>query len=682
MDKTKKRFLGIGVLAAIAVITIAFAIAASGSDGGGIGKNAEGVTVAASAVTSSINYQGRLTDSAGEPLSGTYTMTFRLYDVVSGGAALDTDTNTVEVTDGLFNTNIDFNQSYFDGRALWLGITVGGDEEMTQRQELKPVPYALSLVPGARIDGSVSGSVLEINNTETGAGVHGVYGETSGNWGWASGVYGKATEDYAIGVTGRNTGGGAGVYGWSNEGPGVIGTSDNDTGMYGIGKYGGYFTTNLAGTSGNHNAGVNATTTHDYSDGVRASTTGDDSDGVHASTTGNHSEGVLVYTTGYFSEGLFAETTGYGSDGVRAKTTGGNSQGISANTYGDGSEGVYVHTHGDDSYGVRAHTHGNDSYAVYASTWGDYSYGVRAYTFGGGSDGVRVDTSGGGSDGVRVDTSGGGSDGVHAHTTGVESYGVRAYTSGDGSDGVHAHTTGVGSAGVRVSTSGDYSRGVTAHTSGTNSSGVHARSTNYHGVYGRTDSADSAGVYARGKDSGADLILGGNADTTVGDDGKIYSDPDYPSSDIFLITNDGIGIVLDNDGDGEDADFEIRDKDNKRIFNVDESGDVTYGGPNIAAFPRPAYDSGWVSVSKGATKTLTHNLGGNADNYVVDMQFKSSMYGRNQRRYGGYHFRSGVVPHQRLGAYWSHLDDTQINVYRERADTGVSYVRVRIWVYK
>ncbi len=65
-------------------------------------------------------------------------------------------------------------------------------------------------------------------------------GETSGNQGFASGVYGKAINDYAIGVTGRNTGGGTGVYGWSNTGPGVHGTSDDDYGVDGVGKCGGW----------------------------------------------------------------------------------------------------------------------------------------------------------------------------------------------------------------------------------------------------------------------------------------------------------------------------------------------------------------------------------------------------------------------------------------------------------
>ena len=52
-------------------------------------------------------------------------------------------------------------------------------------------------------------------------------------------------------------------------------------------------------------------------------------------------------------------------------------------------------------------------------------------------------------------------------------------------------------------------------------------------------------------------------------------------------------------------------------------------GPNGGApFPRPAYDSGWVAISPGEQKRLTHNIGGNTDNYVVDMQFKGSSTSR------------------------------------------------------
>ncbi|MCK4818502.1 hypothetical protein KA005_22220, partial [bacterium] len=134
MDKNQKRILGSWLIAALGVLAILVSAAAFGI-GSDDARNAKDIgdvliRVSASDATASINYQGKLTNNASEPLSGTYTMAFRLYDVVTGGTALDTDTHMVEVTDGLFNTHIDFNQSYFDGRELWLGITVGSDSEM------------------------------------------------------------------------------------------------------------------------------------------------------------------------------------------------------------------------------------------------------------------------------------------------------------------------------------------------------------------------------------------------------------------------------------------------------------------------------------------------------------------------------------------------------------------------
>jgi hypothetical protein len=54
------------------------------------------------------------------------------------------------------------------------------------------------------------------------SGNHGVYGETQGNWGWASGVYGKAFKPQAIGVTGWNTSSGPGVYGYSEKGVAIV----------------------------------------------------------------------------------------------------------------------------------------------------------------------------------------------------------------------------------------------------------------------------------------------------------------------------------------------------------------------------------------------------------------------------------------------------------------------------
>ncbi len=199
-----------------------------------------------------------------------------------------------------------------------------------------------------------------------------------------------------------------------------------------------------------------------------------------------------------------------------------------------------------------------------------------------------------------------------------------------------------------------------------------------YGVYGFSNSAEGAGVFAQGQEGGADLILGGNADTVHGDDGRITSDPRYPSSDLNFVTNDGIRVDLDENGDGEDADFGIRDKDDNLIFQVDESGDVIHGGPGVAAFPRPSYDSGWVAIAQNTCEELTHNLGGNVDNYVVDLQFRVGT-SIHVVGFGGVSDRA--ADNYDEGGWWSGLTTTSIEVCRNYSDSLLDSFRLRIWMY-
>jgi hypothetical protein len=132
----------------------------------------------ASVVSPLLQYQGRLTDpSTGEVVAdGTYTMIFSLYNVAGGGSPLWTETKGVEVQGGLFSTALgdttSLDQGLFDGQALWLGVTVGGDAEATPRQQVLPVAYALSLVPGAVISATSSTPVLQVNNAGSGEALH------------------------------------------------------------------------------------------------------------------------------------------------------------------------------------------------------------------------------------------------------------------------------------------------------------------------------------------------------------------------------------------------------------------------------------------------------------------------------------------------------------------------------
>jgi hypothetical protein len=126
---------------------------------------------AASTSTGTIAYQGRLADANGNPLTGTYNMIFRLYAVPTGGTPLWeeqwTGSNGVRVSDGLFNVMLGsltpIQQSAIAGRdQLWLGITVGTDDEMQPRVQLGSVPFAVQALTVP--DGSITSAKLNLTN--------------------------------------------------------------------------------------------------------------------------------------------------------------------------------------------------------------------------------------------------------------------------------------------------------------------------------------------------------------------------------------------------------------------------------------------------------------------------------------------------------------------------------------
>ena len=120
-------------------------------------------STAASTSTGTIAYQGRLADADGTPITDTVNMEFRLYDVASGGIflweELWTGSNSVQVSDGLFNVMLGsmepIPQSVItEHDSLFLGITVGTDDEMTPRVQLGSVPFAVQALTVP--DGSVT----------------------------------------------------------------------------------------------------------------------------------------------------------------------------------------------------------------------------------------------------------------------------------------------------------------------------------------------------------------------------------------------------------------------------------------------------------------------------------------------------------------------------------------------
>ena len=220
-----------------------------------------------------ISVQGRLTDSGGTPLDGTYDVTFRLYEQETGGSAICSDTRSVTVEEGLFSDYMDgcYNDLY--GQKVWLGVEVGSDGEMTERQVIYPVPYALSLRPGAvisdtrdniltvRSTGSGDRDALIIEAGGSGEAIEAHVQDGTGIWVTSEsnlglnahsydtsnypGVYGCSASEQSTCGSHKNDGGAAGVAGYSSLGSGVYGKSSL-IGVKGVGLVaGGYFTSTI-----------------------------------------------------------------------------------------------------------------------------------------------------------------------------------------------------------------------------------------------------------------------------------------------------------------------------------------------------------------------------------------------------------------------------------------------------
>ena len=103
-------------------------------------------TPAAAAVPSFLVEQGRLLDTAGQPLTGAAMLHFTIYDASSGGSSLWTETQMVTLDGGYFSARLGdvtpLPASVFTGAERFLGVSVNGDPEMAPRQTIDSVPYA------------------------------------------------------------------------------------------------------------------------------------------------------------------------------------------------------------------------------------------------------------------------------------------------------------------------------------------------------------------------------------------------------------------------------------------------------------------------------------------------------------------------------------------------------------
>lgn len=136
-------------------------------------------STAAVAPPNKMNFQGRLTDASGNPLSGTYDMQFKLYSAASGGTLLWAETrtaanaNSVTVTSGLFSVRLgegtlaapstQLSAVVAANATLYFEITIGSDAAMTPRSQLATSAYAFN---SDALDGIDSTGFIQNTSTQ------------------------------------------------------------------------------------------------------------------------------------------------------------------------------------------------------------------------------------------------------------------------------------------------------------------------------------------------------------------------------------------------------------------------------------------------------------------------------------------------------------------------------------
>ncbi|MCW5935212.1 MAG: hypothetical protein KIT45_13085 [Fimbriimonadia bacterium] len=303
------------------------------------------------AVAQSFSYQGYLREG-GVPANGTHQMTFRLYDIASGGIALGTvGPSVVNVTNGLFTQELDFG-AVWNGSNRWLEIQVMGNI-LAPRVKINPTPYAHTASNTLGLQGRsvaimapANGQVLKWNGTawSPSTDLQDAFWQANGSHIFYNGGnvgIGANTPAYPLHVTSSTSS--RAIFGHASAAglsAGVYGQNDSSGG---VGVQG--FTTTTTGTT----YGVF---------GRSESTTGRGVYGYTSATTGS-TYGVL---------GRSDSTLGRGVYGVTVSTTG-TSFGVLGQSTSTSGRGVYgfVTASSGANFGVYGLSDSTSGYGVYSS---------------------------------------------------------------------------------------------------------------------------------------------------------------------------------------------------------------------------------------------------------------------------------------------------------------------------
>jgi len=95
-----------------------------------------------------------------------------------------------------------------------------------------------------------------------------------------------------------------------------------------------------------------------------------------------------------------------------------------------------------------------------------------------------------------------------------------------------------------------------------------------------------------------------------------------------------------------------------------------------ASISAASWSSDWVTITLGTSQVFTHSLGGNPDDYAVELWFLDTNdgLGINRRGYGGLEAVGNWY-----GAHWQNLTTNTIEVYHHSQDNAADQIKVRVW---
>jgi hypothetical protein len=173
----------------------------------------------------------------------------------------------------------------------------------------------------------------------------------------------------------------------------------------------------------------------------------------------------------------------------------------------------------------------------------------------------------------------------------------------------------------------------------------------------------------------ASLTVAGASSTKLADPPTIIMNAGLEEARVGIGTETP-AQALDVKGTAEVEGFKMpTGASNGYVMTSDAEGNGAWQAQSSGLFPAPAWESGWIAGG-GGNVTLTHNLGVNPNNYVIDLQFKDTDNG-----YGINMLGLGLVNHgspSPNGGYYYNLDMNFISLYS--IGNQCDSIRVRIWI--